>query len=203
MVRKRPGLPEDHDLKVDVGGLDEVADIPDFLDMEERAAPAPRPAALPQPAEREAPRGEKLRVIPAAPARPAQPEPDLAAQPQAQKPLPVKPPVAPARAKQRARPPRKEVGFDDETLAMLKDLHGDGAAQSMEESLTRSEVARAALRAIHAARNLVDYSRIGPRGKWGSPTARALVDDLTDAYVRAVGELFQDRYQPDAGAQGR
>lgn len=82
---------------------------------------------------------------------------------------------------------------------MLKDLHADGVAQSMEESLTRSEVARAALRAIHAARNLVDYSRIGPRGKWGGASARALVDDLTDAFVRAVGEFFKDRYPPEGG----
>lgn len=95
----------------------------------------------------------------------------------------------------RNRPPRKEVGFDDETLAMLKDLHADGASQSMEESLTRSEVARAAIRAVYAARNMIEYRGVGPRGRWGTTTARALVDDLTESYVRAVGELFVERYQ--------
>ena len=66
---------------------------------------------------------------------------------------------------------------------------------SNEESLTRSEVARAALRAVREARNYIDYGSCGRRGKWGTATQRALQDDLTDAYIRGIGKLYMGRYQ--------
>lgn len=184
-MAKKPGLPEGQELEleVDVEGLTEPADIPDFLDMEAQPRPAPVPRSSPAPVQR---REEPLqeREVP----RPAVSQVEIAA-----------PKATPKRApqqkvKNRSRPPRKEVGFDEETLAMLKELHGDGVSQSMEESLTRSEVARAAIRAVFAARNSVEYGGIGPRGRWGTPTARALVDDLTESYVRAIGELYMERY---------
>ena len=180
-MARKPGLPEGHELEVDVEGLTEPADIPDFLDMEVQPRPAPtiqRPAPTPPSPE---PRKERPPTAEAV-SRPSEERKTAAKRaPQPQ-------------VRGRNRPPRKEVGFDDETLAMLKDLHADGASQSMEESLTRSEVARAAIRAIYAARNMVEYRGVGPRGRWGTPTARALVDDLTESYIRAVGELYMERY---------
>lgn len=129
-MAKKPGLPEEHELEVDVEGLTEPADIPDFLDMEvPRPASTPRPAPAPAPAK---PREDREAAEPAA---------DLPPYSSARKTSPKRQPQAKARS--RNRPPRKEVGFDDETLGMLKDPHADGASQSMEESLTRPEVARA------------------------------------------------------------
>ena len=49
-MARKPGLPEGHELEVDVEGLTEPADIPDFLDMEVQPRPAPmaqRPAPTP------------------------------------------------------------------------------------------------------------------------------------------------------------
>ena len=178
-MARKAGLPDGHELEVDVDGLTEPADIPDFLDLE-----VPRPAAAPRPA----PALVEPRKVREAEQPPSAPQPD----PASRKATPKRPPQQKVRS--RNRPPRKEVGFDDETLGMLKDLHGDGSSQSMEEALTRSEVARAAIRAVYAARNLVEYAGVGPRGRWGTPTARALVDDLTESYIRAVGQLYMERY---------
>ena len=182
-MARKPGLPEGHELEVDVEGLTEPADIPDFLDMEVQPRPAPmaqRPAPTPPTPE---PRKE----------RPPMAEPvNRASEASERKTAAKRAPQQQVRG--RNRPPRKEVGFDDETLAMLKDLHADGASQSMEESLTRSEVARAAMRAVHEARKHIDYSSCGRRGKWGTTTARALLDDLTESYIRAIGQLYMERY---------
>ena len=178
-MARKAGLPDGHELEVDVEGLTEPADIPDFLDME-----ASRPTSVPRPAPARAePRDEREAAEPAAALQPDS---------SARKASPKRPPQQ--KVRNRNRPPRKEVGFDDETLGMLKDLHGDGSSQSMEEALTRSEVARAAIRAVYAARNSVEYAGVGPRGRWGTPTARALVDDLTESYIRAVGQLYMERY---------
>ena len=183
-MARKPGLPEGHELEVDVEGLTEPADIPDFLDMEVQPRPAPtiqRTAPTPP-----SPEPRKERPPTAEPVgRPSETSERKTAAKRAPQ----------QQVRGRNRPPRKEVGFDDETLAMLKDLHADGASQSMEESLTRSEVARAAIRAVYAARNMIEYRGVGPRGRWGTTTARALVDDLTESYIRAVGELFVERYQ--------
>ena len=196
MAKKR-GLPEDHALEANAEGVTEVADLGDFLDEFEpgarkrptpdlsvveggrdggggRAAPAPEPVPAPSPA----------------PARPAASEkaepPKQRREPKQAEPTVV---IAP-----RKRPPRKEIGFDPETLQMLGELHRDGMEQSAEESLTRSEVSRAALRAVREARNYIDYSACGRRGKWGTATQRALQDDLTEAYIRAIGKLYVERY---------
>ena len=42
------------------------------------------------------------------------------------------------------------------------------------------------------------YRENGPRGKWGSASARGLVDDLTESFIRAVGQLYVERYQADS-----
>ena len=60
--------------------------------------------------------------------------------------------------------------------------------------MTRSEVARAALRAVREARNHVDYSSCGRRGTWGTASQRALQDDLSDASIPAIGKLYMERY---------
>lgn len=205
MAKRKPGLPENHDLGIDLGSLAEPADLPDFLDMPSPRPPAPVvPAPAPPvatPAATAAPRVEIPRP-PKQPALTVVARPEVAPAPAAP-PVSVPPPDTDqkfkvSKGKVRHRPPRRELGFDDETLGMLKDLHLDGLSQSQEESLTRSEVARAALRAVHAARKLVDYSRIGPRGKWGTASARGLVDDLTESFIRAVGQLYVERYQSDS-----
>lgn len=187
MAKRKAGLPENHEIDVDLGSLTEPADIPDFLD----SVPPPRPVVAPPPTPKPAPKTPKLEVVERPVELPAPPPRAVAAEPEA---LQQK-----GKGRLRHRPPRRELGFDDETLAMLKDLHVDGVSQSQEESLTRSEVARAALRAVHAARKLVDYSRIGPRGKWGTSTARGLVDDLTEQFIKAIGELYLERYKSEGG----
>ena len=42
------------------------------------------------------------------------------------------------------------------------------------------------------------YRENGTRGKWGSASARGLVDDLTESFIRAVGQLYLERYQADS-----
>ena len=196
-MSKKRGLPEDHAFEASAEGVTDVANLGDFLDEFEpaarpRQAPAPTPTlkvtegnrgggggaapppVRPQPAPAVAPTSERTRQ-PAAKQPPKKAEPTVVLAP-------------------RKRPPRKEIGLDAETLKMLGELHRDGMSQSSEESLTRSEVARAAMRAVHEARKHIDYSSCGRRGKWGTTTARALLDDLTESYIRAIGQLYMERY---------
>ncbi|MCB9610420.1 MAG: hypothetical protein H6716_27780 [Polyangiaceae bacterium] len=196
-MSKKRGLPEDHTLEASAEGVTEVANLGDFLDEFEPAV-RPRPAPTPELKAVESNRGGGGAAA-AAPA-PARPRPAPATAPAREQ---VREPVAKQPAKKpeptvvlapRKRPPRKEIGLDAETLKMLGELHRDGMSQSSEESLTRSEVARAAMRAVHEARKHIDYSSCGRRGKWGTTTARALLDDLTESYIRAIGQLYMERY---------
>lgn len=183
MVRRR-GLPEDHHLDVDVDSV--VADIPDALDMELE----PRRLAKP-----------RLEVVPERDRAPGPVSPPERAQerPSVSESTPPASPAAQRRredagvARARVRPPRKEIGFDDETLGMLKELHDDGRSQSVEESLTRSECGCAAVRAVHAARDRISYRGVRLRGRHGSATARALKQELTDSYFRAIGEEYVEQ----------
>jgi len=198
MAKKR-GLPEDHSFDASAEGVTEVADLGDFLDEFEPAArKRPSPDLSVVAGGRDGGGGQ------AAVEEPPRPAPTPASSPTrpatSERPDPPKPKRDSRKAEPtvvlapRKRPPRKEIGFDPETLQMLGELHRDGTDQSGEESLTRSEVARAALRAVREARNYIDYSSCGRRGKWGTATARALLDDLTEAYIRAIGKLYVERY---------
>jgi hypothetical protein len=140
MAKKR-GLPDDHALEANAEGVTEVADIGDFLDEFEpnvRKRPAADLTVM------DGGRDGGGAKVATAPAREAPPAPEPARQrreessPQPKRsPKKAEPTVVLA---PRKRPPRKEMGFDPETLQMLGELHRDGMDQSSEESLTRSEV---------------------------------------------------------------
>ncbi len=176
MGKQDVGLPADQTFGVDLTGLlgdgEEPAEIEDFVDQELNANRR----------KQEEPKKQNQTPKPKSSSKPAK--------------LIVEAPSAnEASPAVRKRPPRKEIGFDPETLNMLAELHRDGCDQSGEQSLTRSEVARAAIRAIREARNRIDYSRCSRRGKWGSVTQRALLDNLTEAYTKAIYEMVSEKMQ--------
>lgn len=208
MAEKKPkvGLPEGMNFGVDFGGVtSDVADLGDFIDEFEAPPRTARPEksptssggggvesatakveATPTPA---AVTEEKVVELSPPPRKKAQPAKKRSKPEQSES--SASQPSAPAAP--RRRPPRKEIGLDAETMAMLSELRRDAQEQSGEETLSNSEVVRAAIRAVREARNHIEYQRCGRRGHWGSASQRALLDNLTDAYMRAVGKLQSER----------
>ncbi len=223
MAKKR-GLPTEFELRVAEGTTDTppAADIGDFLDehipsSDERAARQP---TQPQPAverpEPPSPEGRELQAPPASQQAAAwsAPEPTNVPAVDANQAgrvdrtsLTPTPPIdgqvlpatvgegrSPTFAR-RKRPPRREIGLDGETVQMLDMLRLEGCHQSLETNLKQSELVRAMVHALYQARRYIDYGAIRPRGAFGSPTARALVTTLKEAYARAIAEDAHDRYE--------
>lgn len=104
------------------------------------------------------------------------------------------------------RAPRKEFSLDADTERKMEEVVEDVSEQGPQPDATPSEVIRALVQLVHDARHRADYMHLNRRGQWGSATARAFVADLKEAFLKAIGRLYEDRYHAEqrrAAGDGR
>jgi len=189
MARQRPGLPDGFELNV---AAEAPVQIEDYLDRElpppKAAAPAtPPPPAMPaQPTTKPEPREERKR------------DDKVLKLPREKSRTTTASPPRPGRVREARRPPRKEISLDAETQRKADDVVDDICEQGPQADATASEFVRGLVQLAHDVRHKADYSNLNRRGQWGSATARAFVADLKEAFLRAVGEYFIDRYPLEA-----
>lgn len=99
------------------------------------------------------------------------------------------------------RPPRMELSLDAETQRKAEEVVVDVREQGPQPDATPSEFARALVQLAHDARHKADYMQLNRRGQWGSATAKAFVADMKEAFLRAIGQLYVDRYPNDVREQ--
>lgn len=192
MSKHRPGLPDDFQLSV---APEAPVQLEDYLDRElpPESQPAPKPRERKtepapsqkgaQPKAQSAKRDEKAVRISRERSRPS--------------------PAASARSRSRIseRPPRMELSLDAETQRKAEEVVADIQGQGPQPDATASEFVRALVQLAHDVRHKADYSHLNRRGQWGSATAKAFVADLKEAFLRAVGEHYVDRYPSEAEQQ--
>jgi hypothetical protein len=83
-------------------------------------------------------------------------------------------------------PPRKQVNMNPETLRMVDELLEYIQTYSGQKDTKASEIFHALIAALYEARELLDFSNVPPRGRWGSPTARAFPVALKNAFGAAI-----------------
>lgn len=198
--RQRPGLPSDFELNVATVDDDAPVQLDDYLDMEMPERSAEKPRSIP-PAENKVVRMPQAEAVP-----PPKPEPgptekgsggatptvvETTEQAAAR-------PAAKPRPKPLARPPRKEVSLDAEALRKVVQVCEDIRDQGPQPDASASELVRALVHLAHDVRHKADYSHLNPRGQYGSATAKAFVADLKEAFLRAIGQMYVERYERDA-----
>ena len=70
-------------------------------------------------------------------------------------------------------PPRKQLNLSPETLRMIDELLERIRKYSGQSDAKASEMFHALVSALYEARERLDLQDIPPRGRWGTPTARA------------------------------
>jgi hypothetical protein len=185
-VAKSRGLPPSFQLDVPREALAGPVQLGDYLDEEVRPAVAPRPAAFsppvrdlrPPPFTREPQKIVQMRRdVQPAPA-PQPPAADAEEDPEGEA----------AAWRPSKNPPRKQVNMNPETLRMMEELLTQIQNYSGQKDAKASEMFHALVSALYEARELLDFNDVQPRGKWGSPTARAFPVSLKNAFRRAIAE---------------
>lgn len=186
MAKQRPGLPDGFELDV---ARETPVQLQDYVDRElppERPAPAvesPPPSPAPAIAARKTTaRGER------------KPDDKVLKLPRENTRTTTTTQARPGRVRETRRPPRRELSLDAETQREADDVVDDIRKQGPQPDATASEFIRGLVQLAHDVRHKADYSNLNRRGQWGSATARAFVADLKEAFLRAVGEYFIDRY---------
>lgn len=183
---KKPGLPADgFKIEVDEEVLEAPAVIEDYLDRTLTPPPARQPAPDPVSPVRRNPPVEKPADLPRKEAVRTEPRPSTSARPRERRPVP-------------RRLERKELSIDAETSRMIDRVVSDMCEQTPQKDAKASEFVRAIIQLAEEARHHQDFSHVNRRGQWGSPTARAFVADLKDAFLRAIGRHYIDRYPAEA-----
>ncbi len=154
----------------------------DYLDEEGAtpviAKPKPAPPVTPRPVVPPPP-------SPSVPSPPPAPPEVSAPRSPAAKPLPV----------QRPAVPRKQVNMKPQTLAMTDEIVRFVQTYSVQKDAKASEVFDALVSALYDALGHLDLSQVPPRGRWGTPTARAFPAALKSAFERAIAEHYATRGQ--------
>jgi len=86
---------------------------------------------------------------------------------------------------------RKQVNMNGDTLRMVEELLDQIQRYSRQKDTKASEMFHALVSAIYEARDLLDFSNVQPRGKWGTPTARAFPIALKNAFQKAIADWRQ------------
>jgi len=196
--KRKLGRPEDTAGKINAGILlDADTDFLDAFDPDSPRNAPPRvvldsPNRVENPTEARAP-DRKLVVAPV-PRDEAQREGEEL--PPARKGKKTGPePAHRENAKKKLRPPRVDIGYRPELDAAASKLRKEAITQSAEPSLNRTDVVSAAVCAVARALGSVNYSRVQPRGHYGTASARQLHEELEEAYVVALGEHYIDQYR--------
>lgn len=88
---------------------------------------------------------------------------------------------------------RKQLNMNPETLRMVEELLDYIQRYSGQKDAKASEMFHALVSALYEARELVDLQAIPPRGRWGTPTARAFPIALKNSFQKAIAEWFRNR----------
>jgi hypothetical protein len=89
------------------------------------------------------------------------------------------------------KPPRKQLNMNPETLRMVDELLVQIQTYTRQKDTKASEMFHALVSALYEARDSLDFSDVRPRGKWGSPTARAFPVSLKNAFRSAIAWRHQ------------
>jgi len=89
------------------------------------------------------------------------------------------------------KPPRKQMNMNPETLHMVDELLHHIQTYSGQKDAKTSEMFHALVSTLFEAREFLDFSNVRPRGKWGSPTARAFPVYLKNAFRSAISRRAQ------------
>ena len=196
MAKPKRGLPDSFSLNV---SQDEPAGWGDYVEEEmtprRREAPPAEPTnvvAMPAPAERQA--------EPPAATAPSVAPPELRGTERLRQELPEEPfassrqrrrePV-PKPVRQLQRPPRVQLNITPETQRMLETLLDDVQTYSAEKKTGMADIYEALILAVYEAREECDFTRIRPRGRWGTPTAAAFRVELKNALQRGIAARVQ------------
>lgn len=198
MAKPKRGLPDSFSLNVT---QDEPAGWGDYVEeeMTPRRTPPAEPTnvvAMPAPAERQAepPPSPAARVAPEPRGterlgterlREELPEEPFAASRQRRR-EPVPKPV-----RQLQRPARVQLNITPDTQRMLETLLDDVQTYSAEKKTGMADVYEALILAAYEAREECDFSKIRPRGRWGTPTAAAFRVELKNALQRGIAARVQ------------
>lgn len=194
---KKPGRPQETAGKINASIL--LHDDTDFLDAFDpnsplRASP-PRPSAEPTQLRQSVPEAQLVPLrTPEREHERSQDQDDGRIVRKAKKPGP-EPAARGLERKKKQRPPRADIGYRPELESAASKLRKEAVTQSAEPSLNRTDVVSAATCAVARALGSINYSRIAPRGHYGTQTARQLHEELEEAYVVALGEHYIDRYR--------
>lgn len=184
MAKKRPGLPAGFNINVSEELLDGPVQLGDYLDEEEAPRRAPDRPANQEPAARSAPEFEPAEegasTTPSPEAPRSQPLRAVAPRP------PSSPPSGSRRAPAPKKPERTQVNMSAETIRMQQELLNFIQTYSVQKDAKLSEFYEALITALWEARSHVDLSNVRPRGRWGTPTARAFPVQLKNAFQEAI-----------------
>ena len=86
---------------------------------------------------------------------------------------------------------RKQVNMNPETLQMVDELIDQICTQCVQSDVKGSELFHALVSTLYEAREYLDFSQVKPRGKWGSPTAKAFPVSLKNAFRTAIAERLR------------
>ena len=186
--RHKAGLPPGMDLGISLGGDDDgPADLGHYLSSPVRAE---RGEEAPAQAKRNGNTATAEKVVEIE--RPRRPEPV----PAARSPAPKGRPKASASTQPRKRPMRMEIGCDAATKQKIKRIAGTLRDAGPQEDASASEFLQAAALLIERVHHLGQYSRLRPRGHWGTDTARDFIETLADIYFDALGDLYvEERWE--------
>ncbi len=80
------------------------------------------------------------------------------------------------------------MNMKPETLNMVDEILLHIQTFSGQKDAKASEMFHALVSALFEARECLDFSAVRPRGKWGSPTAKAFPVSLKNAFRSAIAE---------------
>ena len=168
MAKKKAGLPESFDLRVE-----RPVDLGDYLDEEAFTAPD-------EGMSRNFDNTELSQVRKAKePDRPGDELKSNPAESRARKPQNPRP-------KRMVEPPRKQVNMKPDTLRKADELVRIIQERGPQRDAAASEMFDAVIATLYDAKDQIDLSNVPKRGRWGSPTASAFVAAIGEAFAHAI-----------------
>ncbi len=182
MAKGNRGLPASWSVEVPSKVLDRPVVLGDYLDNEEAPISAAeiRPVPLRPPAENVVPMPQLVE--------PPRDTFSFGVRASAESPAPASTDRSSFRVTQ-----RKQLNMNPETLRMVEELLEYIQRYSGQKDAKASEMFHALVSALYEARELVDLQAIPPRGRWGTPTARAFPVALKNSFQKAIAEWFRNR----------
>lgn len=183
---KRRGLPSTFQLDVPREALKTPVQLGEYLDEDEEPArriPEARPKQPPLGSVSSPPiRENNIVDLPLPVPAIAELEPELLA------------PPTPDRRTLKS-PPRKQLNMNPETLRMVDELLHYLQSFSGQKDAKVSEMFHGMVLALYEARDLLNFSNVQPRGRWGTPMARAFPISLKNVFRAAIAESVRRNRQ--------